>query len=542
MLGFSFKEARMEIKKQSFIKGAAILAAAGLITKILGAIYRIPLGRIVGGEAMGYYGTAYSVYAWALTISAYAIPIAISKLTAEKFEMGRSDEAKRIFKVALTFISIIGLFLSIALYVYAKDIANLLNNPGSYIAILFVVPSVFLFSITGALRGYFQGMQNMMPSAVSQIFEQLGRVVFGFALAIMLLPLGYQQAAGGAVAGTTVGGVISVIILVYIYFKYKSKREDKVETLNYRRESALSILKRLIVFTIPITIGSSVMPIMGLLDSMIIMDRLQAAGYSLETAVSMYGQLTQMAMPFINFPQILTISLAASLVPAISESVTRRDYESVEKKSELAIRLSLIMGLPAAFGLFILADPIMTIAYPAETISVVSALKYLAPAVIFLTLVQTLTAVLQGMGKEKLPVFNLAVGAFVKIIVTYTLTSIPSINVRGAAIGTVAAYAIASILNLRAIIKYQKKSFNYRQMFGKPILATALMSFVAYFTYKYAFLFTDRKSISALLSMLLAVIIYAATLILTKGITTEELQMAPGGRRLSKILAKKKKL
>lgn len=529
----------MEIRKQSFIKGAAILAAAGLITKILGAIYRIPLGRIVGSEAMGYYGTAYTVYTWALTVSAYAIPIAISKLTAEKLEMGRSDEAKKIFRVALSFISMVGLIFSVILYVFAKDIADLLNNPGSRIAILYVIPSVFLFSITGALRGYFQGMQNMTPSAVSQVLEQLGRVIFGFILAIMLLPLGFQQAAGGAVAGTTIGGVISVITLTYIYFRYKSNRESVTVTLNYKKESAITILKRLIIFTIPITIGSSVMPIMGLLDSMIIMDRLQAAGYSLESAVSMYGQLTQMAMPFINLPQVLTISLAASLVPAISESVTRRDLNSVEKKSELAIRISLIMGLPAAFGLFILADPIMSIAYPTEPSSVITALMYLAPAVIFLTLVQTLTAILQGMGKEKIPVINLAIGAIVKIVVTYTLTSIPYINVRGAAVGTVAAYAIASILNLRAIVRYQQKSFNYKQLILKPVLSTAIMSLVAYFTYKYAFIFTESKSMSALLSMMLAAIAYGVSLILTKGITIDELQMAPGGGKLSKVLKKK---
>ncbi|OGO76737.1 MAG: hypothetical protein A2Y23_05690 [Clostridiales bacterium GWB2_37_7] len=529
----------MEIRKQSFIKGAAILAAAGLITKILGAIYRIPLGRIVGSEAMGYYGTAYTVYTWALTVSAYAIPIAISKLTAEKLEMGRGDEAKRIFRVALSFISVVGLLFSILLYVYAKDIANLLNNPGSYIAILYVIPSVFLFSVTGALRGYFQGMQNMTPSAVSQVLEQLGRVIFGFVLAIMLLPLGFQQAAGGAVAGTTIGGVISVVTLVFIYFRYKSNRGIEGENLNHKKESAISILRRLIVFTIPITIGSSVMPIMGLLDSMIIMDRLQAAGYSLESAVSMYGQLTQMAMPFINLPQVLTISLAASLVPAISESVTRRDIDAVEKKSELAIRISLIMGLPAAFGLFILADPIMTIAYPTEPASVITALMYLAPAVIFLTLVQTLTAILQGMGKEKIPVLNLAIGAVVKVIVTYTLTSIPYINVRGAAIGTVAAYAIASILNLIAIIKYQQKSFNYKQLILKPVLATAAMTVTAYFAYKYSFLMTESKSMSALLSMLLAASIYGAVLILIRGITIEELQMAPGGGKLSRVLKKK---
>ncbi|MDF2522275.1 MAG: polysaccharide biosynthesis protein [Clostridia bacterium] len=529
----------MEIKKQSFIKGAAILAAAGLIAKVLGAIYRIPLGRIVGSEAMGYYGTAYTVYTWALTVSAYAIPIALSKLTAEKLEIGRADEAKRIFKVALTFISILGFLLSAALFIYAEDIANLLNNPGSYIAILYVIPSVFLFSITGALRGYFQGMQNMIPSAVSQVFEQLGRVVFGFILAIMLLPMGYQQAAGGAVAGTTIGGIISVLTLLYIYFRYKPDRGNTGDLLKHKNESAVSILKRLIAFTIPITIGSSVMPIMGLLDSMIIMDRLQAAGYSLESAVSLYGQLTQMAMPFINLPQVLTISLAASLVPAISESITRRDLESAGKKSELAIRISLILGLPAAFGLFILADPIMTIAYPTEPVSVVTALKFLAPAVIFLTLVQTLTAILQGMGKERIPVVNLAIGALVKIVITYTLTSIPYINVRGAAIGTVAAYAIASILNLIAIIRYQKRGFNYIQLIIKPLLATLIMSVVAYFTYSYGLLLIGSKSIAALLSIMLAVIAYGAALILVKGITVDELKLAPGGGKLSTALKKK---
>jgi stage V sporulation protein B len=146
------------------------------------------------------------------------------------------------------------------------------------------------------------------------------------------------------------------------------------------------------------------------------------------------------------------------------------------------------------------------------------------------------------MGKEKIPVLNLAIGAFVKIIVTYTLTSIPSINVRGAAIGTVAAYAIASMLNLRAVIKYQKRSFNYKQLIGKPILATAIMSFTAYFTYKYAFLFTSSKSVSALLSMALAAFIYILTLLLTKGITTEELQMAPGGGKLSRVLKKRSRI
>lgn len=530
----------MEVRKQSFIKGAAILAVAGVITKILGAIYRIPLGRIIGSEAMGYYGTAYYVYATALTLSAYAIPIAISKLTSEKIEMGRRDEAHRVFKIALYMVSVVGIALAALLYFNAETVANALGNPGSYIALLCVMPAIFLFSITGALRGYFQGMQNMTPSAVSQVVEQLGRVVFGFVLAIILLPAGLEQAAGGAVAGTTVGGLVSVTTLTYIYFRYKPNRGNgSIPMISGGKESTVSIIKKIIVFTIPITIGSSVMPIMGLLDSVIIMDRLQAAGYGYSTAVSLYGQLTQMAMPFINLPQVLTVSLAASLVPAIAESVARRDLNSVARKSELAIRVSLIIGLPAAFGLMILSDPIMSMFYPQESKSVGLALAYLAPAIIFLTLVQTLTGILQGMGKERIPVINLAIGAFAKVIISYTLTSIPYINVRGAAIGTVSAYAIAAVLNWIAVVKYQNKNYNYIKLVIKPLMATAFMTATAYAVYRYAYGITASNSLSSLISILLGALVYGVSLFVIKAITIEELQMAPGGSKLSKILKKK---
>lgn len=529
----------MEIRKQSFIKGAAILAAAGLITKILGAIYRIPLGRIVGSEVMGYSQTGYEVYVWALTISAYAIPIAISKLVSEKIETGRKDEAHRIFRVALMFTASMGLILSLIMLKYADVIASLFRNPGAYLAIVCIVPSIFIFSITGTLRGYFQGMQNMIPSAVSQITEQSGRVVFGFALALMFLPYGNQQTAGGANAGTAIGGVISVITLIYFYKKSKFDYRSTENVIHRSRESTFSILKKILIISIPITIGGSMMPIMNLLDTFIVMDRLLAAGYSSETAVSMYGQLKAMAGSFVNLPQVLTISLAASLVPAIAESMAKKDNEGVAKKSELSIRISLIVGLPAAMGLFILADPIMTMMYPEESKTLGIAMAYLSPAIIFLTLVQTLTAILQGMGKERIPVINLFIGAIVKVIVSYTLTSIPYINVRGAAIGTVAGYSVATILNMIYIIRYQGYALNYFKAFFKPAIATLAMMVVAYFAYHTAFGLLSSNSLATLISILLAASIYGVVLILIRGITIEELQMAPGGGKLSRMLKKK---
>lgn len=530
----------MEIRKQSFIKGAAILAAAGLIIKVLGAIYKLPLNYIIGPEAIGYYQSSYDWYVWALTISTYALPIAISKLVSEKIELGRRDEAHKTFKVAFSLATILGLVVSLSLFFSSNFLVSLFKNPGSYFAVAAIAPAIFLVSISAAMRGYFQGMQNMVPSAVSQVIEQFGRVLFGYIFAIMLLPKGPQLSAGGASFGTSIGGLLSVIVLFYMYRKYRPAIYSGIYNLPKRKmESATKILKRILVFAIPITIGGSIMPVMGLIDSLIVFDRLQAAGFEYKTAVEMYGQLKALALSFINFPQIITISLGASLVPAIAESITRKDLDSVRKKSELGIRLSLLIGLPSAMGLFVLADPIMMMVSPKEYIVAGIALRYLAPAAIFLTLVQTLTGILQGMGKERVPVVNLLVGAVVKIVVSYTLTSIPYMNIRGAALGTVFGYAVPCILSLMAIIKYQKQHFDYVRTIVKPIIATGIMAFVAYNSYKIILTVIGSNTLSTIISILLSIVVYGVALLLIKGITIEELQMAPGGNRLSAALKKK---
>jgi stage V sporulation protein B len=327
--------------------------------------------------------------------------------------------------------------------------------------------------------------------------------------------------------------------LIYFYRKSRNQFRDTEGIVKRDRESTFGILKKILIISIPITIGGSMMPIMNLLDTFIVMDRLLAAGYSSETAVSMYGQLKAMAGSFVNLPQVLTISLAASLVPAIAESMAKKDYVGVAKKSELSIRVSLIVGLPAAMGLFILADPIMSMMYPEETKTLGIAMAYLSPAIIFLTLVQTLTAILQGMGKERIPVINLFIGAVVKIIVSYTLTSIPYINVRGAALGTVAGYSVAAALNMIYIIKYQGYGLNYIKAFFKPAAATLAMMVAAYLTYNTSIKLLESNSLATLLSIIIAASIYGVVLILIRGISIEELQMAPGGGRLSSILKKK---
>ncbi|SHJ08402.1 putative polysaccharide biosynthesis protein [Lutispora thermophila] len=530
----------MENKKHSFIKGALILTIAGLVSKVLGAIYRIPLGQIITSEGMAYHQTAYDLYVLMLTFSSYSIPTAISKLVSERLEEGRRDEAHKIFKVAMGLLATIGLILSVTLYFNADTFTQAFKNPGSYFAVLAVSPAIFTVSISGAFRGYFQGMQNMTPSAVSQVTEQLSRVLVGFLLAYLFLPYGYMVSAAGAIFGTTVGGLVSFITLYIIYRKDRPRIMVELNQFKGKKtEPVVSIIGRIIKFALPIMIGGSIMPIMNLLDTFIVMDRLQAAGFNQVTATKLFGQLKGIATSFVNVPQVFTISLAASLVPSISESMVRKDLEVVRRKSKLALKMSLLLGLPAAMGLFILAGPIMQMFYPNETESLGLALRFVSPAVIFLTLVQTMTGILQGMGKERIPVVNMVIGASAKAVISYVLTSMPVLNINGAALGTVLGYAVAAVLNYRALVKYQKKSLNIISISVKPAIATAVMTVSAYYSHKLFYGFTGRNSIAALLGIFIGVVVYGVVIILIKGVTKEELDSAPGGQKLSKMLKKR---
>ena len=269
----------------------------------------------------------------------------------------------------------------------------------------------------------------MTPSAISQIVEQIGRVAAVFILATLLLPRGIEYAAAGAAFGPVAGAVVGLLVLLVVYLK---RREELYELLQLdskkQLENPASIIYRLFAFAIPITLGGLIMPIMNLADAAIVSRRLQYAGFSVKRATELYGQLTGMAAPLINLPTIITISLSASLVPAISEAIALNDMRLAALRAETGVRISFIFGLPAAMGMFVLATPITTLLYSNSEAG--ACLAVLSWGIIFLLLNQTTTGILQGVGKAFIPVRNLMLGAVLKIILNYTLTSIPYINVK----------------------------------------------------------------------------------------------------------------
>lgn len=520
-------------KGNSFLKGAVILGSAGIVVKILGAFFRIPLSNLIGDDGMGYYQSAYPIYLLLLVISTAGIPTAIAKLVSEKVAKGDRYGAHRVFRVAFGTLLIVGLITSSILFFGAGLYVKFIKNPNAYYSTLAIAPALFFVPIMSAFRGYFQGLQNMKPTAISQIIEQLGRVVLGILLAVLFLDKGLEVAAAGATFGATSGAFFGAIIVTFIYFRYK-----KVEGINIKRtqdeESVGIILKKLLTIAIPITLGAAVIPVMNSIDAAIVMRRLQDIEYTVKESNGLYGQLTGMANPLINLPQVLTAALQISLVPAVSHLAARRDTKELYSTIEAGVRIALLIGLPAATGLIILSKPIMILLYPLQIESAISAsgiLSILGYGVIFLSLFQTLTGILQGLGKASIPVRNLFVGAIVKLILSYILIGIPQINIRGAAIATITGYGIAAVLNLIYIKKYTNIKFDYINVIIKPTISVIAMALVVKYTYSILNM-SLANSISTLSSVAVGAIVYGIMLLITRTITEADLDLMPGGSKI----------
>ncbi|MBF8983631.1 polysaccharide biosynthesis protein [Lutibacter sp. B2] len=528
------------MSSKSFLKGAAILGAAGILVKIMGAFFRIPLGIIIGSEGLGYYQSSYPIYVLLLVISTAGIPTAISKLVAERNAMGDRYGAHRVFKVSFSLLLVVGIVTSSMMFFGAGVLTRIIKNPGAYYSILAIAPALLFVPIMAAYRGYFQGLQDMVPTAISQILEQFGRTVVGLVLAMILFKQSTEYAAAGASFGAAAGAITGAMMIIYIYYK---KRKNILLQINncgkFKQESSSTIVYKILAIAIPITIGAAILPIMNMIDAALVMRRLQIIGYTIKESNQLYGQLTGMAAPLINLPQVITVALAMSLVPAISDANQRKDINGMKTTIQTGTRITMLIGLPAAVGLVTLAKPIMLLLYSnrlEEAISAASILSILGVGVIFLTLVQTFTAILQGLGKPIIPVRNLFIGALFKIAMTYFLTSIPSINVKGAALGTVTTYAVAAILNFIEVKRITKTEFSIVNFVIKPFIAVGAMAISVLYIYSSISMRLGNK-MSTVIAVAVGGTIYGLMLLATGAITKDDFDMLPGGKKLVKILS-----
>jgi stage V sporulation protein B len=505
------------MKRQTLIKGTFILGFAGVFARFLGLFFRIPVQHLIGDEGMGYYQMSYPLYMTFVAVAS-GIPIAISKIISEMNAQKDTASITHVLKVTMLIMIPIGGVFSAILLIFSESIITSLKwDIKSYYSFIAIALAPIFVVIMGTFRGFFQGLHNMEPTAMSQVIEQIGRVLVGVGLASLLFPYGIEYAAGGAALGTVAGAILGSIYLFFTYLKIK--REFPVNN-SFRRNSIVGIILKT---GIPISFGAVVGTIMTLVDSIVVPRQLLKAGLNSKGSAILFGQLTGKASTLVNVPLALSMALSAAIVPIIAEAyVTNRRFE-LNRKVQTAIKLSCVISIPSALGLYFMAFPIINLVFRGDT-GGYTILKYLSISVPFIILCQSSTALLQAMNKFYRPVINLFIGCIIKVIITYVLVPVPSINIYGAVIGSISGYCVACFLNMYLLRKRLKMSINYYEITIKPGYAAAIMAFVVVFSYRYVYNYTMSNTISCLLSITLGAIVYSVFIVVFRVFSYSEIK------------------
>ncbi|MBP3697781.1 MAG: polysaccharide biosynthesis protein [Clostridia bacterium] len=527
-------------KKQSVLNGAMVLMVGVLLVKLIGVLFKIPLTDIIGSVGRGYFSSAYEVYTPIFAISMAGLPVAVSRMVAENVALNKFREARQVFKVSQRIFIIVGLagtgVLLLAAYPYTHLVPGVSSK--SLPAVLCVAPSIFFCCYMSAYRGYYEGLRNMTPTAISQVVEALGKLLIGLALAKVIFSTGMSQyeansvvfgtkvasqteaqsiisplAAAGAVLGVTCGSILSNVFLI-VYYKIKGDGFTRVQLANSPRSADGSVLaKNMIKLAIPLVISALILNITNLIDTITIQARLAAAiDGDFETVFKMHEvAMTRAvnssrldisnhtdvvkylwgaygaALDFRNLVPQITVQLGVSALPALAAAWAVKDNKSITSTIETVIRIGMLIALPAGIGMASLAEPILTVIYGTGEFS--DAISVVVPIMTAYGLATCIMAVstpivnmLQAIGRPDIPVKSVIVGAICKLVCNFILVGIPEVNVYGAVAGTILFYVVIVSINLISLIRVAKVRINWVSVFFKPLFCASLCGLTAFTT------------------------------------------------------------
>ncbi|MDR0930514.1 MAG: polysaccharide biosynthesis protein [Clostridiales bacterium] len=517
--------------KNSFIKGALILAIANIITKIIGAFFKIPLANLIGDDGMGIFNSAYQIYIFMFIIATSGFPVAISKMVAENVARNNTHEVKKIFRISLIVLLIIGGIGTSVMFFASSWLASTLSNSRASYAILGIAPAVVYVAVMSAFRGYFQGMQNMTPTAISGVLEALGKLLIGYILAKSLMPSGVEFAAAGAVYGVVCGAAAGMIVLFITYLFRKRER-----IMGHARPSS-SIFKELLFLTVPITLSACISSITSLIDTFTIQNRLQQIVGVTETAASsLYGAYSGFVIPIFQLPVTVIQPLAICLVPAIASAIAQNHKNNAKVVVENCLRFTFILGLACTIGFAITANGILRTIYTSPSDITVTLLQILAPSTLFISLLQVTTGTLQAYGKTKLPVIYMAIGGAVKLILNYTL--IPVYGITIVPIATDICYFIIISLSLVSVFRVAELAPRWNALVLRPLMANIVLAIVAFGIQSILISNAFPLKGATILTIIAAAFAYFISIFAFKAITAEDIYMLPHGEKILPVLKK----
>ena len=528
------------------MEGALILMVAGFLVKVIGAIFKIPLYNVIGGKAMAYFTVGYDVYVWMYIITTAGLPVAISRMVSESNARGRYDNSRRILYVAFSAFLTLGVAGCCILFFGADALAGFMNNPSAAPAIRVIAPAVLFEIVMSSYRGYFQGNQNMMPTAISQIIVAIAKLGGGIVAANYVLGLGLpeQQAlplAAAAISGVTLGTLLGAAYLMVRKLFFKPNKLANVPE-SRALEPYGQLLRRLIFITVPIAIGSMVSSVSNLVDTALIMSRLlDGAGFSQSAAETVFGTYSGMTRTMFNLPSALIIPIGVSVIPAIAEKFIQTKKQDASEILASSLRVATLMAMPAGFGLSLMAKPILSLLYssrPAEVAIAAPTLTLLGFAVTFVCLDSITNAILQAIGRERVPVVTMLIGGLVKIATTYVLVGIPSLNIMGAPFSTLLCYGTIIVLNFSVLHREIGSLPSAAARFGKPLLCSMGGCGGARLRYN-ATVGALGNMASTVLGIGFAVLAYGVLVLYTKTLHRSDVELLPKGEKLAKLLEKR---
>ena len=510
----------MSQRQKSLIGGVSVLGLAGLICKVVGVLYRIPLAHLIDPMGMAVYHKVFPAYNLLLTISSAGIPVAISRMVSHYVTREEPDNARRVFRIALYLLCALGLITTVLLMAFSGSVASWQGTADAKAGYLCIAPSLFFVCAMSAYRGYMQGQRHMMPTAISQLIEQVGKVAVALPLAALgMAKGGFAWGAAGALLGSTIGEAAALLYMMWQHKRKKASLDALTQRENVELLSGRSISRQLVLVAIPITLGACIVPLAGFIDSVMLTQLMEGAGMAKEDALIRYGAYAGPVLTLINVPTALAMAMSTNLVPSIASGVAREDRAYVARETGTGLRMASVIGFPCSIGMSILAQPILFLcyrgSYTAAQLNVAAELLQISSLTIVLfTVVQATSGILQGLGKQKIPMYTLLLGVGLKIALNYTLVRIPGVDIHGAPWASLLCYTASMIPNLYFICKHTDYRFDLMGAAVKPLLASLLMGGAVWAIWH--FLFGDAENLSRFvlilgiaLCVLVGVVIYA---------------------------------
>ena len=530
--------------KGKFFSGVAILTLSTVIVKVIGLLYKIPMMRILGEEGMGYFNSAYEIYTFFYILATAGLPVAVSILVAENLEKKKISSVKKIFRVSMVLFLILGLAGTAVLYFGAESFSELIENSGAVLCIAAISPMVLFICVSSAIRGYFQGYQNMVPTAVSQMIEAAGKLFLGLALAAWAVKNGYgiAHAAAFATLGMTLGTGLSMLYLMLSKL-LRQKQKDNAYNIQIPLEKNGEIARSIIKIAVPITLSSTVISLTRVVDLFVILRRLQSIGYTEEAANAIYGSYSTLAISMFNLPAAFVTPIALALVPVLTSAVNGRDKQKEANTLNSSLRLCGLITLPASLGLSVFSRPILELVFHGEESAINTAaplLSVLGTSVFFSCMMTVTNAVLQAYGKERLPMISMFAGAVVKVVLSYILIGTPSINVYGAALSTFVCSLTVSAINFAYIRKCTDAVESPIKLFGNSLWASVLAVAVGGGAYFLLLPWTGASSMLTVGSIGVTVLVFGVCALKFGAVKEEDLLLLPRGDIIYRILKKTK--